>query len=328
MSVTNVLITIHGINPCLEPKDLTKDFQKLFNSIAVQKPFLNDLFPVDHRLFIQWGHPPTKDSKADIFTIGNAQAKILNLLDYDDGTQNNNDIKIHRIFPKNLNVSYILSKVMRENFILTGLGDAAYYCSEEGENEVRSYIYEIILRKLEELKNKNTKIRIHLIGHSLGVAICHDILFGLSYNGKNYEPGFYKNAVGKEDLQELFRFWRNEMLTGGKLEVGSFISIASQLPLFILRKHKILKKFVIEENYKLDLADIGITGTQLKWLLFYDLNDLLGFRTRPLYHDPKHIVKEIEVDCGVLPDSAHLGYFENPIVIRETAKLIEINSWG
>lgn len=325
MSVTNLLITIHGINPCLEPKDLTEDFKKLFDSMVAQRPMLNNLFPSDHRIYIQWGHPPNENSKENIFTIGRAQAKILKLLDYDKSERTNNDIKLNKFFPNNLNVSYILSKLLRENFVLTGLGDAAYYCSEEGENEVRSYIYEIILRKLEELKKKNSRIRIHFIGHSLGVAICHDILFGLSYNGQNYEPGFLKNALGKEDLLKLFKFWRQEMLSHGKLEAGSFISLASQLPLFIQRKHDILKKFINEENYKLDLTDIGISGTQLKWLLFYDLNDLLGFRTRPLYHDPNKIVKEIEVDCGVLPDSAHLNYFKNPTVIWESAKLLEMN---
>jgi len=70
----------------------------------------------------------------------------------------------------------------------------------------------------------------------------------------------------------------------------------------------------------LDPADIGVVSTGIQVKFFYDIDDVLGFSSRNLY-DPNHALMDIQVDSGDMPDSAHAGYWENEVVIRETAKL-------
>ena len=70
----------------------------------------------------------------------------------------------------------------------------------------------------------------------------------------------------------------------------------------------------------LDPADIGVVSSGIQWKFFYDIDDVLGFASRNLY-SPNNAIMDIQVDSGDLPPSAHAGYWENEVVIRETAKL-------
>jgi hypothetical protein len=76
----------------------------------------------------------------------------------------------------------------------------------------------------------------------------------------------------------------------------------------------------------LDPAVIGILDqSTTHWLIFYDIDDVLGYATRRLYYSTPAI-KDIQLDTGDWPDKAHHRYWENGTVIRETAKLILANS--
>ena len=53
---------------------------------------------------------------------------------------------------------------------------------------------------------------------------------------------------------------------------------------------------------------------------FYDIDEVLGFASRNLYSS-NNAMMDIQIDAGDLPQTAHVGYWENEVVIRETAKL-------
>ncbi|HMZ57259.1 MAG TPA: hypothetical protein PL048_00690 [Leptospiraceae bacterium] len=325
--MTNLLISIHGINPVSEPKDLTKQFRDFFGRLSLSNRNLAALFPEENRLYIQWGQPLPDSPVTDLNTLGYAQQKIYELCNYDSVRTNPspNSILLHQILSTDPVMLSKLAILMRENLVLFGFGDAVYYSSDEGEKIVRGFIYEQILNLLEKHKN-DSEIRLHFIGHSLGVTVCHDLMYGLASQENDYSPDYLNYPDISSEMKKSFSFWRNELIQNGRLKIGSFTSMASQLPLFIMRKHKVMYNKILT-NKKLSIQDLGILADEekIKWQLFYDIDDVLGFCTRPLYDDSKNNIKEIQVDCGDDPLTAHIGYFTNPTVIRETAKLLERN---
>jgi hypothetical protein len=44
--------------------------------------------------------------------------------------------------------------------------------------------------------------------------------------------------------------------------------------------------------------------------ILYDIDDLLGFASRNLY-SPNDAIMDIQVNCGALPQSAHVGYWDS-----------------
>jgi hypothetical protein len=120
--------------------------------------------------------------------------------------------------------------------------------------------------------------------------------------------------------REQYLHWRARAVEG-RLVLGSKSSAASQLPLLLLRKQRLVDALTVP-GARIDASVIGIrpdAGTQ--WLLFYDVDDVLGFPTRPLF-TPERALKEIEVRTGLEPLSAHLGYFRNVRVQDEVAALL------
>ena len=105
--------------------------------------------------------------------------------------------------------------------------------------------------------------------------------------------------------------------------MGSLASVASQLPIFVMRKQELVDRLFNER--RLDPSVIGIKAAErIRWKNFYDIDDVLGFPTRRLY-EPNAAIKEFQIDCGDQPGSAHTEYWENDTVIRETANLFDDN---
>jgi hypothetical protein len=173
-------------------------------------------------------------------------------------------------------------------------------------------------------------VRLHLFGHSLGVTVAHDFLYGL-FTEKS-EPNFL--TEGPKDLADRLRTWR-EKRRKHELSLGAFVSAASQLPLLVMRKQKLVDLLydakVASSAGKpaigIDPADIGVAATdRVQWKIFYDTDDLLGFATRGLYTlaDGKAhpAIADVQVNSGCEPLGAHTGYWTDETVIRETAELV------
>lgn len=320
----NVAVLIHGMIPDIHAVDSAAAFKEFWQKVEAQDPGIRTFFPPDNLVFVSWGHQPPGSDRDHLrqdqrLTI--AQSNIAGRVDYDSVrvSPGPNNVLMNGFIDRDFGIPMLRGILtnLRENIVQFGLSDVVYYCSEQGEKEVRNVVYSQVLECLERFRTQEEEVRLHVFGHSLGVTITHDFLFGL-FTDQN--PDFLQQ--GNAVAAERYEFWR-ERRKEGKLTVGSFTSMASQLPLFMMRKHTLINTFF--ENRQLDPAAIGIDHGDVKWQIFYDIDDVLGFASRDLYSDPHGRIKQIQVDTGD-SESAHNRYLENKTVIRETARLLTANA--
>ena len=326
MSVVNIAVFVHGMIPDIDASDSAAAFVTFWEKITQFKPMLNQVFPPEQVLFVRWGHEqPTSD---DMFTPDNmltrAEQHVARRVEYSSVKKHPsaNNIVMSGLFGRDYNLPGLRGILtgMREGVVQYGLADVVYYCSSDGEKQVRRVVYGQALKALRQFKDVE-QVRLHVVGHSLGVTVSHDFLFGLFM--RDHDPDFPKQ-LEKENVEDGkdYLFWRKRALNG-QLTVGSYTSMASQLPLFVMRKHTLIEKFYRDEQ--LDLSSIGLTESGVRWQIFYDVDDVLGFASRDLYADPGNRIRQIQVNTG-WKDDAHTNYTVNRRVIESTAGLLVKNS--
>ncbi|MDJ0620260.1 MAG: hypothetical protein QNJ63_26570 [Calothrix sp. MO_192.B10] len=329
----NVLVIIHGMNPHPAPKSPFQLYQEFWDALLQEEPKLSEVFP-ESFIGVEWGQElpinptiPSYQIRPDQ-RLTRAQNFVNQRVCYDEVVRDTHPCNVPMPMFGNQGMDFPLLTPLvrrlvvglRESIITRGFGDVIYYSSEDGEREVRKAVYGQVLKKLEPY-HEATDVRLHLIGHSLGVTLSHDFLFGLF--ARNHQPGFCEEHFGEDGKR--FEKWRQKAQRK-ELKLGSLSSTASQLPLFVMRKQKLVD--MLAENKLLDPSHIGIERVnQVKWKVFYDVDDLLGFCTRRLYNAPDEIM-EYQVDCGDNPGDAHNGYWKNKRVIKETANLLMMNAAG
>jgi hypothetical protein len=313
----NVLVFVHGMTSDVAPSDPRSPggtYDKFWKALQAQKPALTNLFP-NGPILVEWGHQlsPTENPVREDHRITEVERFVNEQVAY-------HNIKEHP-GPNNVltgdwgipGVRQLVTSV-REGVISFGLTDVIYYCSSDGETYVRAQVYNQVLVAMQPYVTE-PNVRIHLFGHSLGVTIVHDFLFGLFKKG--HVSDFVEKYQGGGWASQEFQKWRDKA-QNGELTLGGLACAASQLPLMVMRKQVMIDKLFNHE--RLDPADIGVVSSGIQWKFFYDIDDLLGFASRNLY-SPNNPIMDIQVDSGDLPQSAHVGYWENEVVIRETAKL-------
>jgi len=290
----------------------------LWKALQAHKSELTNLFP-DGPILVEWGHqlsatenPVREDHRiTEVERFVNERVSYQNLKKH-PGANNvimsglNSDWGIPGAGP-------VVTK-LREGVVSFGLTDVAYYCSADGEIYVRAQVYNQVLVAMQPYVAERN-VRIHLFGHSLGVTIVHDFLFGLFKRG--HVSDFVEKYQGGVWASQEFQKWRNKA-QNGELSLGGLACAASQLPLMVMRKQVMIDKLF--SHLGLDPADIGIVSTGIQVKFFYDIDDVLGFSSRNLY-SPNNAIMDIQVNSGALPQSAHAGYWGNEVVVRETAKL-------
>lgn len=339
MAAVNILILIHGMRPETEASSPFPAYEEFWKAMVRERSRLAEV--VTKRIGAQWGHVMPAELTPVDFAWGfrgpslaegklredekltRAEDTVKNLVAYDElkkiSDPNNQLLKsLGALF--SVPIFHGIATKFREGMVLTGIGDVVYYCSEEGEKRVRAVIYEQILRGLDEFLD-TSEVRLHMFSHSMGTIITHDFLFGLF--ARDHTPDFIKDKQGEESAWKRYERWRLKAQKG-ELKLGSLANAASQIPLFIMRKQSLVERFYLGE--RLDSSMIGIVSSdRVQWKIFYDADDFLGFSTRRLY-EPSAAIKDIEVDCGFHPQSAHTGYWSNKTVVRETADLILENA--
>lgn len=342
MTAVNVLVLVHGMTPDALPASPFTQYEAFWQQLCLRRPGLKQA--IAKRVGVQWGHempaltpevratalpwgyriPPNPALLRPDELLTDAQLNIGGRVNYNevrtDPSPNNSVIT--SLFGTEVGVPGVrqLLFVLRENIFLRGFGDAIYYCSSEGEEDIRRVVYEQILRQVDEYASAD-EVRLHLVGHSLGVTVAHDMLYGLF--APDHVPDFVADEQGTPLGRALFEKWRSKAQRG-ELRLGSLVTMASQLPLFIMRKRSLVK--TLYENGLLDPAVIGIstTDTRTRWVNFYDVDDILGYPTRRLYEVCPALV-EVQVDIADLPDRAHIGYWADAKVIERAAELIANN---
>lgn len=326
----NVLIMVHGMVIDREPSDFAPIYDAFWEKLQASRPILSE--KINKFIKVQWGHtlpgqteesvsvrPDQQLTQAEKFIGDNVNYAVVKK------TPGPNNVVLGGLsglfedvknglpwFPV---LRGFLSDI-KERVFLLGFSDALYYSAPDGERLVRKVVYEQILGQLEEFSDA-AEVRLHLFGHSMGVTLTHDFLYGLF--GTDSPDFMYQ---GTERGVELFKKWKIKE-KNHELKLGSLSSAASQLPLFMMRKKELVERYY--QGQRLDPVAIGIpAGSRTRWKLFYDADDVLGYPSRNLYW-PNDAIKEMQVGTGAAPEQAHDGYWHSQKVIDEVAQLIEEN---
>jgi len=313
---THILILIHGITPEAAPASHSGLYDKFWRALQEAQPALPAV--IRHVAGVEWGNRlgPGATRPDERLSDAERRASELERTERVHARPGPNNV-VHpgpfgdwNLIPGLRKLTHIL----REQLVQFGLADAVYYASQDGEIAVRNAVYGQVLRALRPHR-KDDQVHLHVVGHSLGVTVAHDFLYGLF--GKPGEPDFLGQAASQEDRDD-YALWRDR--AGSRLHLGSFTSMASQLPLFALRKQSLVDR--LAAGGVLNAQDIGVViDGQTQWLIVYDVDDPLGFATRELYGNANE-VRQVQVDVGDTPLNAHLDYWTDAVVIRETARLI------
>lgn len=344
MPTKNLLVFIHGMMPEDYPPSAESIYNQLWDSVKNLSANLEYRIDSDDIIRVEWGRydalidrPDQNINKAEKFVA----EKIHNKIHSDNPRLKNLDFVRNLL---NFQIGSPLSQILqpylhtlRQTIIYRGLGDVVYYCSEEGKLAVQVAVYGSVLKRLEYYREEpDTKIRLHIIAHSLGVTVANDFLHGLfspavrsceneqensdqltlftkKFNDPKLEPL-------RQKVKERYEFWRSPE-NKNRLELGSIVSMASQLPLLMLRSQHIVDD--LADGKKLSPEEIGISEDtdEVIWKIFYDIDDLLAFPTSPLFGDHPAI-KDCQVDSGAHPGTAHTDYWKTPKVHEEISELL------
>jgi len=315
----NILVMIHGMIPKPAPDSQEPQYEEFWKSLLRAKPALENR--IQRRIHVQWGHelPETSGPLRDDEKLTRAQQYLYERVAfrYVRRDLNGNNRVIHE---RGIPFVRKIFTELRERTLIRGVGDVVYYCSKEGEAQIRKEVYRQVLSDLEE-HSDGPDVRLHFFGHSLGATLSHDFLYGLF--APDHEPDFIGEEQGATEDQEQYAKWR-EKAQNGQLRLGSLACAASQLPLFMIRKQALVDRLAQSET--LDPAVIGIDDrNSIQWKTFYDVDDILAFATRRLYR-PNRAIMDIQVDTGDTPGNAHENYWTNTTVIEETAELMGKNA--
>ena len=313
----HVLILIHGITPEATPRNHVDQYEQFWSALQEEQPAL--LAVIRKVVGVEWGNRVHDSATRPDERLSEAERSASELTKTSRVQSHPSEHNVVHPGPfGDWNVIPALRPLirrLREELVQFGLADAVYYASQDGERAVRAAVYGQVLAALRELREA-PEVSLHVVAHSLGVTVAHDFLYGLF--GKPSQPDFLGQAANRQDSAD-YLLWR-ERARASQLLLGSFTSMACQLPLFALRKQALVD--LLAQGKVLDPSVIGLVPNgQTQWLILYDVDDPLGFASRGLYGDHPEM-RQVQVDAGDTPLKAHTGYWRDELVIRETAQLI------
>jgi hypothetical protein len=312
MAVRHVLVLIHGITPEKDPHP-REQYAPLLEAIGraglpIEQPICQ----------VRWGVPNDDGSITSEDQLLTPAEAFVGSLVADKALKDVDHAGVDWGIP---GLRWGIREV-RESVVQYGLSDAIYYAAPEGEKLVRDTVFDQVFSKLDQREGET--VHLHVVGHSLGVTIAHDFLYALFGWQDPLYPVEQAGQIDLEDRNVLLQDkWRRHAQSGA-LKLGSFVSYASQLPLFLMRKQGLVRQ--LAQKRKLDPRVIGIDimRRSAQWAIFYDSDELLGFATRALYHDTPAII-DINVNSGVDPLHAHIGYWKKSAIIQQTIAILREN---
>jgi hypothetical protein len=121
-------------------------------------------------------------------------------------------------------------------------------------------------------------VRLHIITASLGVSIGYDFLANIFNQSPMSTP-----SSEYDYLRELAgSSVRVPIGTPTKIQLGTFISAASQLPLLLMRKHEYVNLMVSGEQIDSSVLSFR-DGEAQAWILFNDVIRVLSAKTKALF---------------------------------------------
>jgi acylphosphatase len=339
----NVLIFIHGLMIEDKPQPESRQYDRLWKPV---QNYHNLSERIDEVIKVNWGQSfeETDELRQDE-KINLAQKFIVEQLSPERLRQNpnpNNIVLDGNKSDRTLQPWWrLLVQPLRQTLLLRGFGDVVYYVAEEGQIAVQLAVYRQVLEVLEKYRpriekdlnkeEQTLKIRLHVIGQSLGATLTYDFLHGLfsetGYRIKTHpeqakDPKIITSNVLHEEKQETverYQFWRHAAKSQ-RLEVGSIVSMASQLPVLLLRSQRVIDTFAKGETLLADEIGIPNDAKEIIWKVFYDVDDLLAFPVRPLFGEHPGI-QDIEVDVGD-GYKTHTSFWSNDKIHEHVAELL------
>jgi len=243
-----------------------------------------------------------------------------------------------------LNQAQLAAKIADNQYrrlVVEGLGDAAaYQKTRRRENSAYFAIQERISQALADADPRDDAGRpLVMIGHSLGCHIISSYAWDLNRMAQmsdaevaDWDDPYITAMVGQ--LRSTSPFRRLETFAG-------FVTLGSNMPLFTFTFGPD-RVYPITHAPSLDKrpAFPGVALSkplleQARWLNFFSRNDILGYPLKPLnaaYNGEARlldcaVLSEGYLRAALLPSSmnamhAHVGYWTNRGVIRETARLV------
>ena len=331
----NILLFIHGVVLETEAANHTAQYDALWQAIQAKQPILKDR--INAVIPVEWGHAPL--SPSDILLpdeeLTAAENTLLAATAYDKikarPTPDDSFLKLTPDFLPRLIVRPLTAQI-KEKVITLGIADAFYYCAADGERAVRDHVYTQFLTGMAPYRDAEN-VALHLIGHSQGVTIGFDFLYGLFAPDSAYPsgvPGFVEDEQSSPEIQREYLHWRGMAQANqpgdarsGRLTLGSKSSFGTQVALMMLRKQILVDR--LAQGERLDPTVIGVPKSgPPKWKIFFDTDDILGFPARRVF-DSVGSIREYEVDSDWNPIASHYNYWTNDEVQREIADLIAAN---
>ncbi len=331
MDTRNILIFVHGIMLEEHPPLGRAQYRLLWDAIEESHPDLGQRFEDVDRLEIEWGKFVRDTIEPDQW-INLAEEHLARILDPDEVRKNPN--------PNNLILPQRRSTIptrawdsmvgpLRQVLLVRGLGDMFYYCGSDGQIAVQLSVFQQILEAMEAYRHRESlKLRLHVVGHSLGVSIANDFLhalfspYGARLNGQEARlPRFFRTDVLKARRElslERLAYWRQN--APARLELGAIASLGSALPLTLLRSQRVVDLLATGNTLPVDEVGIASEERDIVWKNFYDDLDPLSLPVRPLFGDHAG-VQDVQVRSGEDPWGTQ-AYWGCPEVQLHVAELL------
>ncbi|MFB2939023.1 acylphosphatase [Aerosakkonemataceae cyanobacterium BLCC-F154] len=329
----NAILFVHGVIPHDCNFSETKLYDLLWEPV---KKHYNLSERIDEIISVNWGHylAETNEARLDE-TLSKAEefiAKQINFRSPPHNTTNNFSLQ-----------PWWRSLVQPLQSLLFSpeIGAAIYYNGIAGKTALQLAVYQQIVEFLEKYRHQieknlsreevSIKIRLHAISSGLGASIVNDFLHGLFFPTgeriRNYpeqakEPIIASSHILAEEKQETverYLFWCTAAQKK-HLELGSIVSMASQLPVLFLSSQRVINTFANQETLSVDEIGIPQQSQEIIWKVFYDIDDLSAFSISPLFGNHPAI-EDIAIQMSN-NYSNYSSYWVNGIVHTHVAELL------
>lgn len=331
MDTRNILIFVHGIMLEEHPPLGRSQYRLLWDAVIQSHPEIEERFADVDRIEIEWGKFVRDTIEPDQW-INLAEEHLARILDPEEVRKNpgpNNLILPQRRSTMQSRAWDSLAGPLRQVLLIRGLGDMFYYCGAEGQIAVQLSVYQQILAAFEAYRHLDVKLRIHVIGHSLGVSVANDFLHCMfspqSARLKGQKdprlPRFFRTDVLRQrraETLERLTWWREN--AHQRLELGAIASLGTPLPLMLLRSQRVVDQLATSNNLPVDEVGIPVDAREIVWKNFYDDLDPLSLPLRPLFGDHA-AVQDVQVRSGDDPWGTN-AYWGCPEVQLHVADLL------
>jgi hypothetical protein len=217
--------------------------------------------------------------------------------------------------------------MIQENLLIPGIGDVVYFAGDgvrQIQTLIREQIINLLSNRIQDFGAPDVVVRLHVIAASLGVSIGYEFLSNIFDQFPRISP-----PADYAGLRELaMASMQVPVRSSPKIQLGTFLCVASQLPLLLLRKQEYIN--LMAAGGQIDPSVIGLrAGRTQSWTIFHDVNDVLSFRTKALFKPSENIVEIDDIKNYRPPGlverfgASHTGYWENKEVLQHAIKILE-----